>query len=82
MDPSKRTESGPHLAGGAARSASAGPSRTVFYRRWIGACAAGEFVGIGVATAAAIAINALVGEPRSSREREAQKSPWAGVGAA
>jgi hypothetical protein len=35
-----------------------------FYRRWIVACTAGELVGIGVATGAALASNTLIGEPR------------------
>ena len=33
------------------------------------ACAAGELVGIGVATGAALAINALIGEPQSLGSR-------------
>jgi hypothetical protein len=35
-----------------------------FYRRWIVASTAGELVGIGVATGAALAITTLIGEPR------------------
>ena len=40
-----------------------------FYRRWIVACTAGELVGIGVATGAALAIDTLIGEPQSLGSR-------------
>ena len=36
-----------------------------FYRRWVTACALGELIGIGSATGAAVAINAVIGDPRS-----------------
>jgi len=52
-----------------------------FYRRWIVACAAGELVGIGVATGAALAVNALVGEPQSLASRLATLATFAAVGA-
>lgn len=52
-----------------------------FYRRWILACAAGELVGIGVATAAALAINSLIGEPRSVGARLSTLGVFAAVGA-
>jgi hypothetical protein len=43
--------------------------RMSFYQRWIVACAAGELIGIGVATGAAVVLNALVGEPESTSAR-------------
>ena len=52
-----------------------------FYRRWIVACAAGELVGIGVATGAALAINALIGEPQSLGSRVLTLATFAAVGA-
>jgi hypothetical protein len=52
-----------------------------FYRRWIVACAAGELVGIGVATGAALAINALIGEPQSLGSRLVTLATFAAVGA-
>ena len=51
------------------------------YRRWIVACTAGELVGIGVATSAALAINALIGEPRSLGSRLLTLATFAAVGA-
>lgn len=52
-----------------------------FYRRWILACTAGELVGIGVATAAALGINSLIGEPRSVGARLSTLAVFAAVGA-
>lgn len=52
-----------------------------FYRRWIVACAAGEFIGIGVAAGAALAINALIGEPQSLGSRLLTLGTFAAVGA-
>ena len=52
-----------------------------FYRRWIVACTAGELVGIGVATSAALAINTLIGEPRSLGIRLLTLATFAAVGA-
>jgi hypothetical protein len=52
-----------------------------FYRRWILACTAGELVGIGVATAAALAINSLMGEPQSVGARLSTLGVFAAVGA-
>lgn len=36
-----------------------------FYRHWIAACTVGELMGIGVATAAGVTLNSVVGEPQS-----------------
>jgi NAD(P)-dependent dehydrogenase (short-subunit alcohol dehydrogenase family) len=52
-----------------------------FYRRWIVACTAGELVGIGTAAGAALAINALFGEPQSFGSRLATLVTFAAVGA-
>ena len=52
-----------------------------FYRRWIVACTAGELLGIGVATGAALALNALIGEPRSLGSRLLTLATFAAVGA-
>lgn len=52
-----------------------------FYRRWIVACTAGELVGIGVAAGATVAINSLIGEPRSLGPRLATLAAFAAVGA-
>jgi NAD(P)-dependent dehydrogenase (short-subunit alcohol dehydrogenase family) len=52
-----------------------------FYRRWIVACTAGELVGIGVATGAALTINTLIGEPRSLGSRLLTLATFAAVGA-
>jgi NAD(P)-dependent dehydrogenase (short-subunit alcohol dehydrogenase family) len=52
-----------------------------FYRRWIIACAAGEFIGIGAAAGVALAINTLFGEPRSLGGRVAILATFAAVGA-
>ena len=52
-----------------------------FYRRWIIACTAGELVGIGVATAAALGLDALIGEPHSFRARLLFLAVFATVGA-
>jgi hypothetical protein len=52
-----------------------------FYRRWILACATGEVVGIGVATGAALAVNAAIGEPQSITARLLTLATFAGVGA-
>jgi len=55
----------------------AGPS---FYGRWVGACTAGELVGIGTATGAALAVNAWIGEPASTIGRLAVLGIFAAVG--
>jgi hypothetical protein len=52
-----------------------------FYRRWILACTAGELVGIGIATAAALAINTLIGEPQSLGSQLLTLATFAAVGA-
>jgi hypothetical protein len=52
-----------------------------FYRRWIVACSAGELVGIGVATGAALPINTLIGEPRSPGSRLLTLTAFAAGGA-
>jgi hypothetical protein len=52
-----------------------------FYRRWIVACTAGELVGIGVATGAALTIDTLIGEPRSMGSRLLTLATFAVVGA-
>jgi hypothetical protein len=52
-----------------------------FYRRWILACTAGELIGIGVATAAALAVNSLFGEPHSFGARLSTLGVFAAVGA-
>ena len=52
-----------------------------FYGRWIVACAAGELVGIGVATGAALAVTALIGEPQSLGSRLVTLAVFAAVGA-
>ena len=52
-----------------------------FHRRWIVACTAGELVGIGVATGAALAIDTLIGEPRSLGSRLLTLATFAAVGA-
>jgi hypothetical protein len=52
-----------------------------FYRRWVLACVAGELVGIGVATAAAVTINSLIGEPHSRGARLLTLMVFALVGA-
>jgi NAD(P)-dependent dehydrogenase (short-subunit alcohol dehydrogenase family) len=51
-----------------------------FYRRWIIACTAGEFVGIGAATGAALVTNALIGEPQSLDRRFLTLAIFAAVG--
>jgi Mn2+/Fe2+ NRAMP family transporter len=51
-----------------------------FYRRCMVACVAGEFVGIGIAAGTAVAVNALVGEPRSFGGRLAMLATFAMVG--
>jgi NAD(P)-dependent dehydrogenase (short-subunit alcohol dehydrogenase family) len=52
-----------------------------FYRRWIAACTAGELVGIGVATAMALALHALIGEPQTLGSRMLTWVAFAAVGA-
>lgn len=52
-----------------------------FYGRWVAACAAGEFVGIGAAAGVALAMHALVGEPRSLGPRLLTLAAFAAVGA-
>lgn len=52
----------------------------MFYQRWILACAAGEIVGIGVATLAAISVNTLVGEPQTVTGRLLVLMAFAWVG--
>jgi NAD(P)-dependent dehydrogenase (short-subunit alcohol dehydrogenase family) len=49
-----------------------------FYRRWIVACTAGEFVG--AAAGAALAINTLIGEPQSLGARLLTLATFAAVG--
>jgi NAD(P)-dependent dehydrogenase (short-subunit alcohol dehydrogenase family) len=61
-------------------SAAVAEASPAFYRRWIAACAAGELVGIGVATAAALMFGAWVGEPRSLAARLGALATFAGVG--
>ena len=56
------------------------PSPWTFYRRWVAACTAGEFIGIGVATTVGVAINTWVGEPQSLGARLAVLATFAGVG--
>jgi NAD(P)-dependent dehydrogenase (short-subunit alcohol dehydrogenase family) len=51
-----------------------------FYRRWIAACTAGELVGIGAATGAALGVNALLGEPQSLGSRLLTLAIFAVVG--
>jgi NAD(P)-dependent dehydrogenase (short-subunit alcohol dehydrogenase family) len=53
----------------------------MFYRRWIVACATGELVGIGIATASAVAFNTWIGEPQSTSGRLAVLATFAVVGA-
>lgn len=53
----------------------------MFYRRWIVACATGELVGIGIATASAVAFNTWIGEPLSTSGRLAVLGAFALVGA-
>jgi NAD(P)-dependent dehydrogenase (short-subunit alcohol dehydrogenase family) len=52
-----------------------------FYGRWIVACAAGELVGIGAATAVALTISELIGEPQSPGSRFLTLGAFAAVGA-
>jgi NAD(P)-dependent dehydrogenase (short-subunit alcohol dehydrogenase family) len=52
-----------------------------FYRRWIVACTLGELVGMGIATGAALTIDALIGEPRSVGDRLLTLAVFAAVGA-
>ncbi|MGE0815761.1 MAG: SDR family NAD(P)-dependent oxidoreductase [Vicinamibacterales bacterium] len=52
-----------------------------FYARWVGACAAAEFVGIGTAAAAALGVRAWLGEPASTPGRLAVLAIVAAVGA-
>ena len=53
---------------------------TSFYRRWVGACAAGELIGIGAATGVALAVNTVIGEPRSLLARLLTLGAFAVVG--
>lgn len=53
----------------------------MFYRRWIVACMTGELVGIGVATASAVAFNTWIGEPQTIGGRLAVLATFAVVGA-
>jgi len=55
--------------------------RASFYRRWIAACTAGELIGIGTATVAAVALNSWFGEPQSVSARLALLAAFAAVGA-
>ena len=52
-----------------------------FYGRWIVACAAGELVGIGAATAGALTISELIGEPQSPGGRLLTLAAFVAVGA-
>lgn len=56
-------------------------ARVTFYRRWVAACTAGELVGIGAATLAALATSALVGEPQTLGGRLLLLAVFAAVGA-
>lgn len=51
------------------------------YRQWIVACAAGELVAMAVAAGAALAVNAVVGEPPSLGSRLVTLAVFAAVGA-
>jgi NAD(P)-dependent dehydrogenase (short-subunit alcohol dehydrogenase family) len=55
-------------------------ARLTFYRRWVVACTAGELVGIGAATLAALATSALVGEPQTLGARLVLLAVFAAVG--
>lgn len=59
------------------------PSETgsTFYLRWVGACAAGECIGIGAAAGTAVAMNSWLGEPASTSARLAALAIFAVVGA-
>ena len=58
----------------------ASPDRVSFYRRWIVACTAGELVGIGTATGAALTLQAAIGEPESMGDRLLTLATFALVG--
>jgi hypothetical protein len=51
-----------------------------FYHRWVAACTGGELIGIGVATAAALLVNAWLGEPQSLASRLGVLALFAMVG--
>jgi hypothetical protein len=51
-----------------------------FYRRWIVACTAGELIGIGTATGAALTLQAALGEPESTGGRLLTLAAFALVG--
>lgn len=59
---------------------SEGLPRGLFYRRWIAACTVGELIGIGVATAAGVTLNSIVGEPQSLGARVFVLVVFAAVG--
>lgn len=61
---------------------SEGLPRGLFYRRWIAACTVGELIGIGVATAAGVTLNSIVGEPQSLGARVLVLVVFAAVGVA
>jgi hypothetical protein len=52
-----------------------------FYGRWIAACAAGEFLGIGTAAVAAIGFQHWVGEPQTMGTRSLALTLFATIGA-
>ena len=54
--------------------------KTSFYRRWVIACAEGELIGSGVATVAALAVSASIGEPQTLATRLSVLTAFAAVG--
>jgi len=64
-----------------AQAAGEGRAPWPFYPRWVAACTAGEFVGIGTATGTALAANTWIGEPGSTPTRLAMLATFAVVGA-
>jgi len=62
------------------RQRTEGEAAPSFYRRWVGACTAGELVGIGTATGVALAVNAWIGEPASTLGRLIVLGIFAAVG--
>lgn len=70
----------PANIGDVAQQASDGPPRRFFYRRWTAACTIGELAAIGAATVAGVALNSVLGEPRSLRARLLVLAVFAAVG--
>ncbi|MEZ5294028.1 MAG: SDR family NAD(P)-dependent oxidoreductase [Vicinamibacterales bacterium] len=64
-----------------ARATASADAATTFYGRWVGACAAAEFIGIGTAAATAVAMHAWMGEPASTPARLGTLATVALVGA-